>query len=110
MVTKNRTIGKELSTSNADIYTVPSRYTAKISSIVVSNMTSGSVTFSLDWYDSGSSTYFTIAEQTVLKPNSVVQITDGFILQAGDKFRGLASAANSVTISMAVEEDYSVVV
>lgn len=109
MVTKNRTIGKELSTSNVDIYTVPARYTAMINSIVVSNASNSSVTFSLDWYDSSLGVYYTIAETTVLKPNSILQITDAFILQASDKFRGLASANSAVTVSVRVEEDYSVV-
>jgi hypothetical protein len=107
--TKNRTLGKLLTTSNADIYTVPTRYTTEVTSIVVSNASSSSTTFSLDWYDTITATWYTIAELVSLKPNSLLQITDCFILQTGDKFRGLAGAADAITVSIRVEEAYSVV-
>lgn len=107
--TKNRTLGKLLTTSNADIYTVPTRYTTEVTSIVISNASSSTTTFSLDWYDTVTSTWYTIAELVALKPNSILQITDCFMLQAGDKFRGLASAADAITVSIRVEESYSVV-
>lgn len=109
MSTKNRTIGALLTTSNADIYTVPTRYIAEVTSIVVSNASTASKTFSLDWYDTVTSTWYTLAELVSLQPNSLLQITDCFMLQAGDKFRGLASAADSITVSIRVEESYSVV-
>jgi hypothetical protein len=107
--TKNRTLGKLLTTSNADIYTVPTRYTTEVTSIVVSNASSSSTTFSLDWYDTTTSTWYTIAELVSLKPNSILQITHCFMLQAGDKFRGLAGADDAITVSIRVEEAYSVV-
>ena len=107
--TKNRTLGKLLTTSNADIYTVPTRYVTEVTSIVVSNASSSSTTFSLDWYDTTTSTWYTIAELVSLKPNSILQITHCFMLQAGDKFRGLAGAADAITVSIRVEEAYSVV-
>jgi len=110
MTTKNRTIGKELTTTNSDVYVVPSRYSAQITSVVITNMLSFPVTFSLDWYDVTSSTYYTIAEKTPLVANGIVQITDGFFLQAGDSFRGLASDNSAVTVTIRTEEDYSVVV
>ena len=109
MATKNRTIGALLTTSNVDIYTVPTRYVAEVSSIVISNASSNAKTFSQDWYDTVTSTWYTIAELVTLQPNSFLQITHSFMLQAGDKFRGLASAADSITVSIRVEESYSVV-
>jgi len=109
MTTKNRTIGALLTTSNVDIYTVPTRYIAEVTSLVISNASSTTTTFSLDWYDTVTSTWYTLAELVALQPNSLLQITDGFMLQAGDKFRGLASAASSITVSIRVEESYSVV-
>lgn len=110
MATKNRTIGALLTTSNTDIYTVPTRYIAEVSSIIISNASSSVKTFSLDWYDTVTATWYTIAELVSLQPHSIVQITDSFMLQAGDKFRGLASAVDSITVSIRVEESYSVVV
>jgi len=110
MTTKSRTVAKQLTTSNSVIYTVPARYNTEITSIIISNNTSSNVTFSLDWYDIASSTYYVVAKTTPLLANSIIQITDGFYLQAGDSFRGLASANDAVTVTVRTEEDYSVVV
>ncbi|UOF80736.1 hypothetical protein [Caudoviricetes sp.] len=106
--TKNRTVAKTLTTSNSDIYVVPPRYSAYIDSLVIANVASTSVTFSLDWYDSATTAYHPIGGQVTMQPHSILQITDGFTLQHNDKFRGLASVATSITISVRVREDYSV--
>lgn len=108
VVTKNRTLGKTLITTNTNVYVVPVRYSAYVDSVIISNTAAVSVTVSLDWYDSVSTTYYPVAGQIVMQPHSVIQITDGFMLQANDSFRGLASVANSVTISVRVREEYSV--
>lgn len=106
MATKNRTLGKELLLTNETVYTTPPRFNANVDSIVVSNSSGGIVRFSLDWYDSKTTTYYTIAEQVVMQPNSVLQITDGFILQPNDTLRGLATVANVVTVMVKVKEEY----
>ena len=106
MATKNRTLGKELLLTNSVVYTTPPRFNANVDSIVVSNLSSGIVRFSLDWYDSKTTTYYTIAEQMIMYPNSVLQITDGFILQPNDTLRGLATVANVITVMVKVKEDY----
>jgi len=106
MITKKRTVGLELTTSNQDIYTVPANHEANIKSIFISNLTSSTVTFSLDWYDSVSTTYYTITEQTTLKPNAIIQVTEALWLLKNDKIRGLASANSSVGITINVEEEY----
>lgn len=109
MATRNRTVGKELTTSNSTVYTVPDRFTAEVMSVIISNASSSAVTFSLDWYDAANATYYTIAESISMGANSFLQITDGFMLQAGDGFRGLASANSAVTVTVRAEEEYSVV-
>lgn len=106
ITTKKRTVGLELTTSNQDIYTVPSNHESNIKSIFISNLTGTEVTFSLDWYDNENTTYHTIAEATKLRPNGLIQITEGFWLHKSDKIRGLASANSSVQISINVEEEY----
>jgi hypothetical protein len=106
MASKNRTLGKELLTSNATIYTVPPRFEASVDSIVVSNASSSTVTFSLDWYDYDTTTYYTIAEQVVIYPNSILQLTESLILRPNDTLRGLASVANVITVSVKVKEEY----
>lgn len=106
MATKNRTLGKELLLTNSTVYTTPPRFNSNVDSIVVSNSSGGIVRFSLDWYDSKTTTYYTIAEQVVMHPNSVLQITDGFILQPNDTLRGLATVANVITVMVKVREEY----
>lgn len=106
MTTKNRTVGVELTTSNADLYTVPANYEANIKSIYVNNASSSIVTFSLDWYDSQNTTYYTLAETVELPANSLLQITESLWLYKADKFRGLASANSAVTVVFNIEETY----
>jgi hypothetical protein len=105
--TKNRTVGLELTTSNADIYTVPANYEAEIDNIYINNASTSSVTFSLDWYDAQNTTFYTLAETIELLPNSLLQINDDPLwLFKGDKLRGLASANSAVTITVKVKETY----
>jgi len=107
MNAKNRTVALELTTGNSDIYTVPSNYEAEVYSIFISNASSSNVTFSLDWYDSQTTTFFTIAETVELLGNSMLQInSEPFWLYKGDKLRGLASAGSAVTVSVRVKESY----
>lgn len=107
MEVKNRTVALELTTGNSDIYTVPSNYEAEVYSIFISNSSSSNVTFSLDWYDSQTTTFFTIAETVELLGNSMLQInSEPFWLYKGDKLRGLASAGSAVTVSVRVKESY----
>ena len=102
--TKNRTVGALLTTSNADLYTVPANYETNIKSIYINNKASTDAKFSLDWYDSQNTTYHTLAEEVTVPANSLLQITDSLWLARGDKFRGLASAVDSITVTFNVEE------
>ena len=106
MTTKNRTIGMELTTSNQDLYAVPANWESNIKSIYVNNASGSAVTFSLDWYNSQNTTYYTLAETVSLPPNSLLQITDSIFLYKADKFRGLASANSAVTVVFNVEETF----
>jgi hypothetical protein len=106
-VRKKRTLAAQLTTANADIYTVPARFNADINSIYVNNESSSAVTFSLDWYDAASTTFYTLAETVELPANSLLQITDyPLFLVKNDKIRGLASANSAVNITISVEEYY----
>lgn len=106
-MTKNRSVGKELTTTNSTIYTVPSQFKAEVNSIVISNALAVRVTFSLDWYDSATTTYFTLAESVVLLPNSMLHIDYPLYLHQNDLLRGLASSDNAVTVSVKVSEQYT---
>ena len=104
---KRRTLALELTTANQDIYTVPANFSGDISSIYVNNASGSVVTFSLDWYESATTTYNTLAEAVELPANSLLQITEyPLFLSRGDKVRGLASANSAVNISISIEEFY----
>ena len=108
MTSKNRSIGLTLTTSNSDVYIVPTSFKATIDSILISNITSSAITFNLDWYKLSNTTYYPIATTVRMEPNSVLQITDALYLEAGDKIRGLASAGTSIVVTIRVKEQYAV--
>lgn len=102
---KSRTVSFELGTSNSDIYAVPEkRYQTDVVSIVISNAVSADRKFSLDWYDEDTATWYTLAESTPIVGNGVVQFENTLWLRNGDKIRGLADAASSVTVTIKVQE------
>ena len=102
---KKRTVALELTTANQDIYTVPERLSSEVNSVYVNNASSSLVTFSLDWYDAASTTFYTLAELVELPANSLLQITDyPLYLIGSDKIRGLASANSAVNITVSLEE------
>lgn len=104
---KKRTLSVELTTANQDLYTVPASFSGDVNSIIVSNASSSTVTFSLDWYESSSTTYHTIAETVKMIPNSILQITEyPLYLEKNDKIRGLASANSAITITISTEERF----
>ena len=106
MISKNRTISKLLTTSNVDLYTVPANYEANIKSIYVNNKSASSATFSLDYYDSQNAEWNTLAETVSMPANSLLQITDSLWFYKADKFRGLASTIDAITVTFNIEEFY----
>lgn len=104
MNSKSRTISLLLTGSNQTIYTCPANHEAEIASIVISNAAGAARTFSLDWHDNSATATHTIAEAVDLEANSLIQITNGFWLEQGDYLQGLASATDSVTVTIRVNE------
>jgi hypothetical protein len=107
MPTKNRTVGKVLSTSNQDIYTAPARWLANVYSIVITNTTSSVKLVSLEWYDTVNTTWYYIMKDTPVIANGLIQIEEPLYLNVTDKIRGLASVADSITVSVNVREDFA---
>jgi len=102
--TKNRTVSKVLTASNTDIYVVPLNYETEVASIFVSNASSASREFSLDWYDAENTTFYTLAELVKVPPHSILQVTDGLWLKKSDKLRGLASVTDDITVTIKAYE------
>jgi len=106
---RSKTLGKVLTTSSQDIYTIPNSFNSIIDSIIISNITSNSITFTLQWYSATDVATYSMFYNSPLPPNTTIQITEPLILQAGDTIKGLASANSSVNITLRVQEEYSVV-
>jgi hypothetical protein len=101
---KNRTVGLELTTSTEDVYVVPSNYEAEILSIVISNAAEAKREFSLEWYNSTNTTTYTLAQDTEIEANAIIQITQPLWLRKGDKLTGAADVDTSITVSVVVKE------
>lgn len=107
MPTKNRTISKVLTTSNADLYVVPERWNAEVFSIFITNTTNTPRKISMEWYDSINGTWAYLMKDMPLVPNGIIQIEESMYLIATDKIRGLADANTSVTVTFKVLEDFA---
>lgn len=107
MQTKNRTISKVLTTSNADLYVVPDRWNGEVFSIFITNTTSSPKTISMEWYDSVNGVWSYLMKDMPLVPNGIIQIEESMYLVATDKIRGLANANTSVTVTFKVLEDFA---
>lgn len=105
--TKNRTIGKVLTTSNSDVYVVPPRWNSTVFSVIIANTSAASKTITLEWYDSLNATWYYLMKDLLLGPNSIMQIEEPLYLLANDQIRGLASANSSVTVTTKVLEDFA---
>jgi hypothetical protein len=104
---KNRSIGKVLTTSSADIYVVPAAFKADVESIVVTNTSNSVLKFDLSWYQATTATTYTIANDVELKPNSLLQLTDSMYLDKNDKIVGAASITDLVTVTVRVREYFA---
>jgi hypothetical protein len=108
MSNKKRTIGSVLTTSTQDVYVVPAGFRADVSSIFVSNGSNNNVNVTLQWYSAATTTTYDIMDTVELKPRSILQITNPFYLDRGDKITGSASIGSSaITVSIRTEENFA---
>lgn len=103
---KRRTVGKELTTSEEDVYVCPQSFRSNIESILVSNSSSSSVVVTLDWYNATEDTTYNVVPAVVMLPNSVLQITEAFYFYQNDKLTGLADSNNAVSVNIRAEETF----
>lgn len=106
MTTKNTTVGLELTTSSQDVYTVPSQFRAEIESIVISNKTGSTTTFTVQWYSLKNNTNYPLFFTTNIDPYATIQMTWSLFLDAGDKVKALAAVNSAITISVKSTETY----
>jgi hypothetical protein len=94
--------GTQLATTASVLYTAPANTTAQVQDVTICNTSTAAKTVSFYVVENGGSV---AAATTVIdaKPVGVDQtmtLSDltGFVLEAGDTLRGLASAATSVSV------------
>ena len=103
---KLRSIGKALTTGGADIYSVPTGFSATIRSIFICNIAGADKTVTMDWYDGATS--FNILSTKTVSANSYLNLTDiDLSLAKGNKITGLAEANSSIEVIVSVNEYYT---
>ena len=101
-----RSVGKALTTSVADIYSVPTGFSAVVRSIFICNIAGADKTVTLDWYDG--STSFNILSTKTISANSYLNLTDiNLSLAKGTKLTGLAESNSSIEVIVSVNEYYT---
>jgi len=108
MTIKYKTVGLALTTSSQDVYTVPANFKATIDSVILSNKTSSYVNVTVQWYSAANTTNYSIFGSITMEPNTTIQLTEAFYLEAGDKIKASATLNNTVEITVASSEKYSV--
>lgn len=95
-----------LTTSGADIYTVPSGTTAVVIGCQVTNTGTTSYNLSLWWTDASASNAETYLAQAIPVPDasSYEPIGGRLVLEAGDKLRGFGSSSSVLDVSVSVLE------
>lgn len=95
-----------LTTSGADIYTVPAGTTAVVIGCQVTNTGTTSYNLSLWWTDASASNAETYLAQAIPVPDaaSYEPIGGRLVLEAGDKLRGFGSSSSVLDVSVSVLE------
>ena len=95
-----------LSTAAADVYTCPASTTAIVLLAQVANVTSSSVTATVQWTDASNSNAVTrlIYGVPILSSDSLGCLDGKLVLEAGDKIQGLAGVASVIELSVSVLE------
>lgn len=94
-----------LTTSLADVYTVPSATTAIVIGVHVANIGAADHSLDMVWTDaSDSNTATTLAEAIVVPENAAYEPVGKLVLEAGDKIRANADASSALEVTVSVLE------
>lgn len=107
MSNKKRTVALALTTSQQDIYVVPSAFKADVSSILVSNGSDVTINVTIQWYSAVDAMAYDIMDAVRMKPRSILQITAPLYLDKNDKIVGFANIGSSITVSVKTEEYFA---
>lgn len=94
--------GTQLATTSSTLYTAPANTTSQIQDVTVCNTSTGAKTVTFYVVENGGSAAdaTTVIDTKSIAANETKTLSDltGFVLEAGDTLRGLASAATSVSV------------
>ena len=103
-----KTVGADLTTSDADWVTCAAEKVLKINSIVVSNVDgTNAVDVTIKWYDASSSASWHLCKTVAVPADSTLVVLGKdapIYLEEGDRIRGLASAASDAQVTVSYEE------
>lgn len=96
--------------ASADVlYTCPNHFVALVKFLHVSNGSSNNKTYTMQWYEASSNTYYYIVDQHSLSANSLEDIVQGggyIALNAGDKLVAFEEAGSDFHIVLSGEEHF----
>lgn len=102
-----KSIGAVLTTSSADIYTVPAGTTAVVTLVQATNVnTTSTYKTTLKWYCAAAAAAYTLANAIAIPPNAAVGLIDvsKLFLSAGDKLQALCDTNSVTNITVSVLE------
>ena len=103
-----KTVGADITTSDADWVTCAAEKVLKVNSIIVSNVDgTNSVDISIRWYDASASATWHLCKTVTLPADSTLVVLgkdSPIYLEEGDRIRGLASAASDAQVTVSYEE------
>lgn len=106
-----KSVGKILTTTLTDIYTVPSSKKAEWVMLYITNTSGSTQSFNVDYYDASEATTFPIFDAYSLSAKEFFQIGGDYnefiYMQAGDKIK--ASATGSMTLLVSLIEHNDVI-
>jgi len=101
------------STSGGDdgdvIYTCPNNFVSLIRFLHVSNGSSATKKYSLQWYEASTTTYHFIIDEHSIAGNSLEEVIEGgayLALSAGDKIVGFEESSSDFHVILSGEEHY----
>ena len=108
------TTAKELTTSRQTFYTCPAKLSPRLSHVMLSNKTGATTpataSFTLEYYEAATTTYFSLATTEDITVDSRVLLTNGEVpflsMKEGDLITCKASANSSIDcITVVVEQE-----
>tara|TARA_X000001388_G_C2223127_1_gene120055 strand:+ start:70 stop:444 length:375 start_codon:yes stop_codon:yes gene_type:complete len=90
------------------LYTCPANYTSIIRYVFISNATGSAKQIYIQWYDSSSTTYFTVANAVSVAANSTFELIAGGLLalHGNDTIRVYKEAGATFNATLSTEEFY----